>query len=138
MPALFIGAAAGLVCYLATRAVLRIKKLDDAFGVIACHGVGGTLGMLLLGVFAHYTINPSGLTGPAGAALNGLIFGQARFFGDEVIAVAVVIAFTLIMTYLIGLLVRSTIGLRVPEYEEHQGLNVEFESTAYEQYTAVQ
>ncbi len=136
MPALFIGAAAGVVCYLATRAVLRIKKLDDAFGVIACHGVGGTLGMLLLGVFAHYTINPSGLTGTSGAALNGLVFGQAGFFGDEVIAVAVVIAFTTIMTYLIGLLVRSTIGLRVPEEEETEGLNVAFESDAYESYSA--
>ena len=138
MPALYIGAVAGLVCYLATRAVLRIKKLDDAFGVIACHGVGGTLGMLLLGVFAHYAINPSGLTGKTGTALNGLVFGQAGFFGDEVIAVAAVVAFTIAMTYLIGILVRSTIGLRVPEEEENQGLNVAFDSAAYEPYSSVQ
>lgn len=132
MAALFIGAAAGGVGYLATRMLLRWKALDDAFGVVACHGVGGTLGMLLLGVFAHYTINPSGLTGGGGAHINGLIFGHAAFLGDQVIAVVATVGFTMGMTYVIGVGVRATIGLRVPEEEEERGLNAAFDSVAYE------
>ncbi|MHB1956639.1 MAG: ammonium transporter, partial [Sulfobacillus sp.] len=123
MPALFIGGAAGVVCYMATRAMLRVKRLDDAFGVVACHGVGGTLGMLLLGVFAHYAINPSGLTARNGAQLNGLFFGHAAFFGDQVIAVVATVSFTIVLTYLIGWIVQVTIGLRVSEEEEEEGLN---------------
>lgn len=126
MPALFIGGAAGVVCYMATRAMLRVKRLDDAFGVVACHGVGGTLGMLLLGVFAHYAINPSGLTARNGAQLNGLFFGHAAFFGDQVIAVVATVSFTIVLTYLIGWIVQVTIGLRVSEEEEEEGLNRAF------------
>ncbi len=132
MPALFIGAAAGVVCYLATRAALHFTRFDDAFGVVACHGVGGTLGMLLLGVFANYRINPAGLTRINGTPIWGLVFGHIEFLGDQIVAVLAVIVFTMIMTYLIGLLVRATIGLRVSEDEELRGLNIPFDAAAYE------
>ena len=133
MPALFIGAAAGVVCYLATRVALRSKRFDDAFDVVACHGVGGALGMLLLGIFAHYTVNPGGLTGRYGAHINGLIFGHAALLGDQLLAVVATVGFTMAVTYIIGVVVQATIGLRVPEEQEEIGLNVAFDSAAYEQ-----
>ena len=132
MPALFIGAAAAVVSYMATRVLSRWKGFDDAFDVVACHGVGGTLGMLLVGVFAQYAINPSGLTQRDGVHLNGLIFGHAGLLGDQVIAVAATIGFSMAMTYILGLIVQATVGLRVSEEEEESGLNIDFDSAAYE------
>lgn len=133
MPALAIGALAGVVCYLATRVVAHYVRFDDSFDVVSCHGVGGALGMLLLGVFAHYTINESGLTGSNGGHINGLVFGHAGLLGHQVIAVVTVVGFTMALTYLLGLLIKVTIGLRVPEVEEIPGgLNVAFDGAAYE------
>ncbi|MHB1800068.1 MAG: ammonium transporter [Actinomycetes bacterium] len=133
MPALFIGAAAGVVCYLATRVALKFARFDDSFDVVSCHGVGGVLGMLLLGVFADYTVNPSGLTGSHGAHINGLVFGHAGFLGDQVVALVATVGFTMAVTYVLGLIVRATVGLRVPDEQEGPlGLNVDFDDAAYE------
>ncbi len=133
MPALLIGAVAGTVCYLAIRAKPRFKRIDDAFGVFGAHGVGGVLGMLSVGVFAHYTINPSGLTATDGSHLNGVIFGDAALLGYQIIAICATVAFAMVATYCIAAIVRSTIGLRVgDEQQEVTGLNVVFDASVYE------
>jgi Amt family ammonium transporter len=139
MPALLIGAVAGVVVFMAERLVLTFKRLDDAFGVVACHGVGGGLGIILLGVFAQYTINPAGLTGSNGAHINGLAFGDPAFLGHQVIADLAVVAYVMAVTWLLGLLVRSTIGLRVAEKEEESasGLGEAFDLAAYEPWDSV-
>lgn len=132
MPALAIGAAAGVVCYLAMRMASRVRRFDDSFGVVSCHGVGGVLGMLLVGIFAHYTINPSGLTGAHGAHINGLAFGSGSLLWHQVIAVAAVVTFTMAVTYGLAKLVHATIGLRVSEEQEDTlGLNVGFDAAAF-------
>lgn len=131
MPALAIGGAAGVVCYLATRVAMRVAAFDDAFDVVSCHGVGGAVGMLLLGVFAQYSVNPSGLVRLSGSPINGLIFGHVRFLADQVLAVVAVIVFVMGMTYLIGIAVNATIGLRVSPDQELQGLNLPFDLYPY-------
>ena len=137
MPALAVGVAAGVICFLATRIAARVPRFDDSFDVVSCHGVGGILGMLLLGVFADFASNPSGLTGSLGHHLNGLIFGHAGLFGHQVIAVLAVVSFCMVVTYLLGMLIKVTIGLRVSEEEEvRQGLNIEFDMAAYESWMA--
>jgi len=139
MPALLIGAVAGVVVFLAERLVLTFKRVDDAFGVVACHGVGGALGILLLGLFARYTINPAGLTGTNGGHINGLAFGDPGFFGHQLIADLAIVAFVMVATLLLGLLVRSTIGLRVTESQEVSplGLGEPFDPAAYEPWDSV-
>lgn len=139
MPALFIGAAAGVVVFMAERLVVRFARIDDAFGVVACHGVGGSLGILLLGVFAQYTINPSGLTSSNGARINGLAFGDPAFLWHQLIAIVAVVAYVMIATLLLGLLVRATIGLRVDEKDEVSalGLGEAFDIGAYEPWDSV-
>jgi ammonium transporter len=134
MPALFIGALAGIVSFSAAQLLLRWKRFDDAFDVVACHGVGGAFGMLMVGVFADYRSNPAGLVRTNGVHINGLIFGHWALLGDQVIAVVVGVAFTAIMTFIILVAVRSANGLRVPEIEEMSdlGLNAYFDEIAYE------
>jgi len=134
MPALLIGALAGVVSFSAVRALLHWKRLDDAFDVIACHGVGGVFGMLMVGVFADYRSNPRGLVRTDGAHINGLIFGHWGSLGDQVLAVLAVVAFTGVVTFIILSVIRAASGLRVPENVEvgAEGLNLEFDEWAYE------
>ncbi|WP_298337285.1 ammonium transporter [Ferrimicrobium sp.] len=134
MPALLIGALAGVVSFSAARLLLRWKRFDDAFGVVACHGVGGSFGMLLVGIFADYRSNPAGLVRTNGSHINGLIFGHWASLGDQAIAVIAVIAFTAVVTFVILIVIKAANGLRVPEVEEvgATGLNSLFDQVAYE------
>ena len=87
-----IGLGAGSLCYYAVIFKQRMKW-DDALDVWAAHGVGGTLGIILLGVFATYAVNPTGG--------QGLITGHFTFFGWQVLTAVVVAAYAFVATYLI-------------------------------------
>lgn len=134
MPALAIGALAGVVSFLAAQGFMRWKRFDDAFDVVACHGVGGAFGILMVGVFADYHSNPSGLVKSNGSHINGLIFGHWASLGDQALAVVAVVAFTAVVTFIILAVIRAIGGLRVPEAEEVNvsGLNSLFDEVAYE------
>ena len=112
--AVLIGSAAGLVCYGAV-ALKNALKWDDALDVWGVHGVGGFLGIVMLGVLATTAFNPAGA--------NGLLAGNAEFFGKQVAAVlgssVWAFAFTLAMLWLID---RVT-SVRVTEDVEEAGLD---------------
>ncbi|HEY4220092.1 MAG TPA: ammonium transporter, partial [Myxococcota bacterium] len=95
--AALIGVIAGVVCFGAV-ALKNKLKLDDALDVWGVHGVGGMLGVILLGVFASLAFNPAGT--------NGLLDGNAAFFGKQLAAVALssvwAFALTLGMLWLIN------------------------------------
>jgi Amt family ammonium transporter len=121
MAALLIGLAAGLVCYGGVLVKERLGYDDtlDAFGV---HGIGGTLGMLLLGVFAQRLWNPAGA--------NGLIAGGSSFFGHQFIAVIACIGWSCVATFGLLKLVDALVGLRVQPDVEREGLDVNLHGEA--------
>jgi Amt family ammonium transporter len=111
MPAVLIGLLAGAVCAGAVRLKFRYR-FDDSLDVLAVHGVGGLVGMVLLGCFATLAVNPAGADG----LFTG---GGIHLLGLEVLAAAVTAAYSFGGSYLIGLLTRRLVGLRVdPEHEE--------------------
>ncbi len=114
MPALLIGAVAGLVCPLAVQVKYRFLY-DDSLDVLAIHGVGGLIGMVLLGVFAERS-----LTGGA----PGLAFGGVHLFGVEVLAAVVTAVYCFTLTYGLARLVERFVGLRARPDEEQQGLDI--------------
>jgi Amt family ammonium transporter len=107
--ALIMGLLAGLVCYggILLKAKLKYDDSLDAFGV---HGIGGTFGALLTGVFAT-----------VGAA--GLLSGNTDQFITQVIAVAAAGAYAFIVTLVIAFALHKTIGLRVEKEDEIMGLD---------------
>jgi ammonium transporter, Amt family len=110
--AIVIGLAAGAACYGAI--LLREHlKIDDALDVWAVHGVGGTLGALLTGVFAVAAVG--------GAA--GLIDGNGGQIGKQVVAVGATWVYSGIFTFVILKVVDRFVGLRVEESEEEAGLD---------------
>jgi Amt family ammonium transporter len=110
--AIVIGMAAGATCYGAILLRERLK-VDDALDVWAVHGVGGTLGAILTGVFA--------LTAVGGAA--GLIDGNAGQVGKQFIAVASTWIYSGVVTFIILKVIDHFVGLRVEEAEENAGLD---------------
>ena len=108
--AMLIGALASLVCYGAVQAKHRLGVDDtlDAFGV---HGVGGLLGALLTGVFCFT---------PA----KGLIFGETHQLGLQALGVAVAVVYAGLGTLVIGWLIDKTLGLRVSDQNERDGLDI--------------
>ena len=110
--AIVIGMAAGATCYGAILLRERLK-VDDALDVWAVHGVGGTLGAILTGVFA--------LAAVGGAS--GLIDGNGGQVGKQFIAVASTWIYSGIVTFIILKVVDHFVGLRVEEAEEDAGLD---------------
>ncbi len=115
LPALLIGIAAGIVCYIALNAKTKFGYDDslDAFGV---HGVGGTLGILSTGLFASVAINAAGA--------NGAFFGNAKQLIVEAVAVALVAAYSFCVSYVLLKVLDSSTGLRVATEHETEGLDI--------------
>jgi Amt family ammonium transporter len=124
MPALLVGAVAGVVCAVAVRIKFRLRY-DDSLDVLGVHGVGGLVGMVLLGLFASRAVDPAGENG----LFNG---GGAHLLGLEVLASVVSVGFCFGMTFLVAKAVDLTIGLRVPAEQEFDGLDLtQHAETAY-------
>jgi Amt family ammonium transporter len=122
---LAIGAAAGVACCFAVGLKTKLGY-DDALDVVGVHFVGGLVGSLLIGFFA----NPD---------FFGLDFGEGIFYGgsaelllEQALANGVTIVYSFIVTTLLVLAIKATIGLRVDEETEAAGLDsVEHAETAY-------
>jgi ammonium transporter, Amt family len=123
--ALVIGLAAGVCCQLAIRLKYRFGY-DDSLDVVALHGVGGLVGMVLIGLFGTTAVNPGGA--------DGLLYGGgAAQLGKQVVAVLVTAVFAFGVTAALAWLVRVTIGFRVTPEVESQGVDeAEHAETAYD------
>ena len=123
--ALLIGLAAGVICQLAIRLKYRLRY-DDSLDVVAIHGVGGLVGMLLLGFVATDAVNPAGA--------NGLLYGggPAQLVKQTVAALAAAI-FAFTITLLLTWLINTTLGFRATPEAETAGIDeTEHAETAYE------
>jgi Amt family ammonium transporter len=121
LPALIIGAMASILGFYAVRLRHRFG-FDDTLDVVAVHGVGGLTGAFLTGVFAVTTI----------AGVEGLIQGSADQLWRQLAAMGVAVAWSFVLTSVILLGLRYTMGLRVREEEELTGLDrAQHEEPAY-------
>ena len=115
MGALVIGLLAGVICY---GAVLMKRPLgyDDSLDVFGIHGIGGMLGALLTGVFATTMFDSE--------ATAGLLEGNLAVMGPQIVGVLATAAYALVMTFIIIKVLEKTMGLRVNEDEEREGLDI--------------
>ncbi len=123
LAALAIGAVAGIVCYYGILLKNRFG-FDDALDVVGIHGIGGTTGALLTGVFATTAINSAGA--------DGLLYGNAGLMLEQLIGVVATIAFSFTVSYILFKVIDMTIGLRPTEENEDIGLDqAEHAETGY-------
>ena len=113
MAALIIGLAGGLICYMAVDLIRNRFGFDDSLDVLAVHGVGGATGTILLVVLV-------GLPGGTALADGQTIVGQ---FGVQVLGVIATAIWSAIATAIIVKICSMTVGLRVDEQSEVEGLD---------------
>ena len=125
---IFIGGIAGVVCCFAVGLKRRFGY-DDALDVVGVHFVGGLVGSLLLGLFA----DASFFGGDEPFFMDGLFLGGgADLLIEQIIANGVTIVYAFVMTTVIMLALKATIGVRVSEEVEDSGLDqAEHAETAY-------
>jgi Amt family ammonium transporter len=122
--ALLIGLIGGAACHFMTTSVKRRFGYDDSLDVFGVHGVAGTLGALLTGVFATMTVNPI-FKGEGGQLLPvGGVDGNIAQVGNQAIVILATWLIAGVGTVAILKLVDLAIGLRVTEQEEMLGLDL--------------
>ena len=113
--AIVIGLCLGVLCYWGVSMKGRFG-FDDSLDVVGVHGVGSSFGAIAIGLFATTAVNAAGR--------NGLFYGNYSLLGIQIFSVAVVIVFSFVMTWLILKALLKTMGLRVEEQEEVEGLDL--------------
>ena len=124
MGALIIGLSAGLVCLWGVNGLKRLLGADDSLDVFGVHGVGGILGALLTGVFAAPSLGGQGIFDYVTNKMSAdpySIIGQVT---TQATAVGVTIVWSGLVSLVAYKLVDVLIGLRVPEDEEREGLDI--------------
>lgn len=117
LSAAVIGLVAGVVCAMAVTWRAR-RGIDDALDAFGVHGIGGTLGAIMTGLFASAYLNSA-------VEAEGLLRGGGfTLLNAQLIACAATIAYTLIVSYVILKAIDLTIGLRVTTEEEQMGLDL--------------
>jgi len=113
--AVVIGLVAGVVSNLVANWRAGRSRIDDTLDVFACHGIGGIIGAISVGLFATALVNP---------IVHGLVDGSFALLGIQVLAVLVVSAFAFGGSYLLLRLVDVFSPLRVSPKEEEDGLDI--------------
>ena len=124
MPALLIGLTAGVFCYWMVAKVKAKFGYDDSLDAFGVHGAGGTLGALLTGVFASSAVNPIFKDARGNTLASGVLEGNAHQLLNQMLGVAIAWGLAIVGTLIILKVVDVTIGLRVNEEEEVQGLDL--------------
>ncbi len=110
--AVLIGVLAGIIPFLAVAYLKNKLGYDDALDTFGVHGVGGTLGAILTGIFADEKINS--VVGPL---KEGLLVSQLK-------AIALTIVWSVVATVIIAYIVKAVVGLRPSPETERQGLDI--------------
>jgi len=134
--ALAIGAVAGIVCAIAVGLKYKLK-LDDSLDVVGVHLVGGVVGALAIGLVGTDT-SPQGVAGLFPAGTNGLFYGgNLTLLGHQAAGVLFTLLWSGVLTGVIGLAIKYTIGWRISEDEEVDGIDfAEHGETAYDIHAA--
>jgi len=123
--ALAIGLLAGFFCSFMVLIIKGKLGYDDSLDAFGVHGMGGTLGALLTGVFAVAVINPAFGNDASGKPLpTGVLDGHWGQLGNQAIGAGIAWLLALIGTPILLFLVDKTIGLRVSAEEENEGLDL--------------
>jgi Amt family ammonium transporter len=119
MPAIFIGVVAALACYTMVSIVKGKFKYDDSLDAFGVHGIGGTVGALLTGVFAVKEVQDVFSGKPV-----GMIDGNGGQLWNQAIGAGIAIVLGLVGSLVIMKIVEATVGIRATREEEEEGLDL--------------
>jgi Amt family ammonium transporter len=114
MSAIWIGAGASIICFIAVTFIKAVFKYDDSLDAFGVHGVGGIWGAIATGIWAEKSVG----------GFDGLLNGNPGQFLIQLKAVAVTLVYSAVVTFILLKLVDKLMGLRVTEHEERVGLDL--------------
>ncbi|MBW4604594.1 MAG: ammonium transporter [Calothrix sp. FI2-JRJ7] len=115
LASILIGGITSFVCFYAVSYKHKVE-IDDALDTYPVHGVGGTVGAILTGIFATKAVNAAGA--------DGLLYGNPKQLLIQIVAVAIAYVVAGAGTWVILKIVEATVGLRVKEEAEYQGIDI--------------
>jgi Amt family ammonium transporter len=122
--AICIGIMAGIICYISVSVIKQKLAYDDSLDAFGVHGVGGTLGAMVTGLFAEKAVNAAGN--------NGLFFGNPSLLLTQSIGVVATVVYSITVTFVLLKIIDVVMGLRVEDEEEVIGLDItQHEESAY-------
>ncbi len=116
LSAIIIGIFVSIFCYMAVTIIKPRLGYDDALDVFGVHCIGGVWGALATGLFASKAVNPAGA--------DGLFFGNPKQFAVQLIAVAVTLAYSFVVSLIIYKVIDAVMKVRVKEKDEIMGLDL--------------
>lgn len=116
LSSMLIGGIGGTICFFFITVVKQKFRYDDALDAFGCHGIGGIWGGIATGIFASKAINSAGA--------DGLIHGNIKLVGIQLVAIIATVAYSAIMTFIILKVIGKFMSLRVTEEEEMEGLDL--------------
>ena len=124
MSALWIGLIVGVFCFFMVVTVKAIFGYDDSLDAFGVHGAGGTMGAILTGVFANSAINAVFKDAKGNVLPSGLLEGNGHQLLNQLTGVSIAWVLSIVGTLVILVIVDKTIGMRVSEDEEREGLDL--------------
>lgn len=115
LAALLIGSITAVVCFYAVSLKAKLQ-FDDSLDTFPVHGVGGTIGAILTGIFATTEVNSAGK--------EGLLRGNPSQVVTQIIAILVAYIFAAVGTFILMKILDATVGLRLKPEAEMQGLDI--------------
>jgi Amt family ammonium transporter len=119
--ALAIGALSGVVCLWGVTGLKKMLGADDALDVFGIHAVGGILGALLTGVFNTWSMGGTGIIDYVNNTIIDTSIGAQVWIQAQAVGTAIV--WSGVVAFIVFKLIDMTIGLRVPEEQEREGLD---------------
>lgn len=123
---IFIGVVAAIISNIAVYYKSK-STLDDTLDVFPCHGIGGMVGIIMTGIFASKTVNSAGN--------DGLLYGNFDFFFTQLKALAIVVSYSFIVSFIIFKFINFILPMRVSEEDEELGLDASQHNEKYLQGT---
>jgi len=123
MGALIIGLVSGVLCLWGVNGLKRMLGADDSLDVFGVHGVGGIVGAILTGVFASPTLGGTGIFDYVKNAANPEYSVGAQVW-VQLQGVLITVVMSAVVAFIAFKIVDLVIGLRVPEDEEREGLDI--------------
>jgi Amt family ammonium transporter len=117
-----MGAIGGVVCFIAATSIKTALGYDDSLDAFGVHGVGGTIGAVLTGVFASAVINSAIKTGTSD--YSGMLSGNPAQVGRQAAAALLTWVLAAVGSFVLLKIVGALVGLRVSEDDEYQGLDL--------------
>jgi Amt family ammonium transporter len=124
MSSLLIGLVAGVICYVMVAVVKQRFGYDDSLDAFGVHGIGGTVGALLTGIFASSLINPVYKDAAGNALPVGVIEGHWGQLGNQTVGILIAIVLSVVGTLVLLKVVDLLIGLRMSPEDEMEGMDV--------------